>query len=102
VYEVPPPADLKQFMADNNLTGADIAALTGVKPRSARQWVAPPGSKSYRAIPWAAWAMILILTGKKTKDEVFKMVDDWKREIKGWGIFEKGVAGRPLKEGRDD
>jgi hypothetical protein len=102
MYDIPGPDELKRFMIDNNLTGADLAALTGVKPRSARQWVAPPGSKSARAIPWAAWAMILILTGKKTKDEIFKLVDGWKKEIKGWGLFERGTAGRPVKEGKDE
>ena len=98
VYEIPSPDELRKFMNENNMTGADLAALTGVKPRSARQWVSPPGSKSSRAIPWAAWAILLILTGKKTKKEVFKMVDDWKRTEKGRGIFERGTAGRPAKE----
>ena len=98
MYEIPGPDEIKKFMADNNLTGADLAALAGVKSRTARSWVAPPGSKSAREIPWAAWMMILILTGKKTKKDVFKMVDDWKRQVKGRGIFERGAAGRPVKD----
>jgi len=102
MYEIPGPEELKKFMVENNLTGADLAALTGVKPRSARQWVSPPEKKSARAIPWAAWAMILILTGKKTKDEIFSLIDGWKRETKGRGLFERGAVGRPAKEGKDE
>jgi len=98
MYEIPAPDELRQFMITNNLTGADIAALAGVTPRAARRWVEPANTKGWRPIPWAAWAMIQILTGKKTKDEIFSLVDSWKRETKGWGIFEKGAAGRPPKD----
>ena len=98
MYETPSPEEIRKFMQENELTGADLAALSGVKPRTARQWVAPLGSKSFCKIPWAAWMMILILTGKKTKKEVFEMVDNWKRAEKGRGIFERGTAGRPAKE----
>jgi hypothetical protein len=99
MYETAKPEELRRFMADNNLTGADLAALTGVNPRTARRWVAPADQKGAIPIPWAAWTIILILTGKKTKDEILQLVDGWKREIKGMGLFERGVAGRPLKEG---
>jgi len=98
MYEIPSSDELRKFMNENNMTGADLAALTGVKPRSARQWVAPPGSKSWRAIPWAAWAILQILTGKITKKDLLKQVDTWKREIKGLGLYERGAAGRPAKD----
>jgi len=98
MYEIPGPDEIRKFMFDNNLTGADIAALAGVKSRTARSWVAPPGSKSAREVPWAAWMMILLLTGKTTKKDIFKMVDNWKRETKGRGIFERDPRGRPVKD----
>jgi len=102
MYEVPGPDELRKFMFSNDLTGADIAALSGVTPRAARRWVEPVNTKGWRPIPWAAWAMILILTGQKTKDEIFSLVDGWKKEIRGRGLFERGVAGRPPKEGKND
>jgi len=98
MYETPSPEEIRKFMQENELTGADLAALSGVSPRAARRWVEPENQKGRRAIPWAAWMMILILTGKKTKKEVFEMVDNWKRAEKGYGIFERGTAGRPAKE----
>lgn len=98
MYEIPTPDELKKFMIENNLTGADVAALSGVTPRAARRWVEPAGTKGWRPIPWAAWAMVLMLTEKKTKDEIFNLVDGWKKEIKGRGLFERGTAGRPAKE----
>jgi len=97
MYEIPSSDELRKFMNENNMTGADLAALTGVKPRTARQWVAPIGSKSFCKIPWAAWAILLILTGKTNKKELLKQVDAWKREIKGLGLYERGTAGRPAK-----
>jgi len=95
MYETPSPEELKKFMVDNNLTGADVAALAGVSARTARHWIEPVNTKGWRSMPWAAWAMILLLTGKKTVDEILKTVDNWKRETRGWGLFERGPAGRP-------
>ena len=99
MYDTPAPEELKRFMIDNNLTGADIAALAGVTPRAARRWVEPAEQKGSRPIPWAAWTMILLLTGKKTKEEIEKQVDKWKKEKTSRGLYERGTAGRPPKEG---
>jgi hypothetical protein len=95
MYETPTPEQLKIFMVENNLTGADIAALTGVKPRAARRWVAPVNQKGAAPIPWAAWVLILLLTGKAKKDDLLKKIEAWKSEQTGRGIFERGRAGRP-------
>jgi len=100
MYETPRPEEIKKFMVDNNLTGADVAALTGVKPRAARRWVQPENHKGAAPIPWAAWAMLQILTGKKTKDDFLKIIDKWKKKEIGRGLFERGAAGRPPKEGK--
>jgi hypothetical protein len=102
MYEIPTPEELKKFMADNNLTGADIAALTGVSPRAARRWVAPVSQKGSRVIPWAAWAMILLLTGKKSIDYFLRVIDKWKKKEAGRGLFERGNAGRPPRESNDE
>lgn len=97
MYETPTPEQLKEFMQKNNLTGADIAALTGVNARTARRWVAPADQKGARPIPWMAWAMIQMLTGKTAKEEFLKLIDQWKAEKIGRGLFERGNAGRPPK-----
>jgi hypothetical protein len=48
-------------------------------------------------IPWAAWALIQILTGKVSKDEYLKKISAWKAESMGRKLFERGNAGRPPK-----
>jgi len=100
MYETPTPDKLKSFMVDNDLTGADIAALTGVNPRTARRWIAPPDQKGARPIPWSSWALILLLTGKMSVDNLFAMISKWKAETAGRGLFERSKAGRPIKDGK--
>jgi hypothetical protein len=102
VYEIPGPGELKKFMVENNLTGADVAALTGVTPRAARRWVQSAESKGARPIPWAVWAIMQIFTGKKKPKDYLTLIDGWKREGIGRGLYERGTAGRPPKEGKDD
>jgi len=99
MYETPRPEEIKKFMVKKNLTGADISALAGVNPRTVRRWVQPENHKGAAPIPWAAWAILQILTGEKTKDDYLKLINKWKKEGIGRGLFERGVAGRPPKEG---
>ena len=101
MYEVPAPEELKSFMLKNNLTGADIAALTGVNPRTARRWVAPADQKGARPIPWSDWILILVLTGKMDIESVLKMISQWKAEKAKTmrPLFERSKAGRPIKDG---
>jgi len=99
MYNTPSPEQVKEFMAENNLTGADIAALTGVNDRTARRWVAPAGQKGAQPISWACWTLILLLTEKKSVTEAAGEISQWKAQKKGRGLFERGVAGRPRKEG---
>jgi hypothetical protein len=98
MYETPTPEEFKDFILKNNLTGADISALTGVNARTARRWIQPVDQKGAISIPWAAWALILILTGKIPKDDFLKMIDKWKEEKTSRGLFERGNAGRPPKK----
>jgi hypothetical protein len=98
MYDIPTPEEFRGFMTKNNLTGADIAALVGVDARTARRWVAPADQKSARPIPWAAWALIQILTGTASKNEYLKKINVWKTESIGRKLFERGTAGRPKLE----
>ena len=97
MYETPTSEELRGFMQDNNLTGADIEALTGVAPRTARQWVEPSTLKSTSSIPWAAWTLINILLGKLDKKAILESIDRWKTEKTGRGLFKRSNAGRPPK-----
>jgi hypothetical protein len=95
MYETPSPDELRNFMSEKNLTGADVSALTGVIPRTARYWVSPAKRKYPHIIPWAAWALLQILTGEKTKEEVISLIDQWKKDEVGRGLYERGIGGRP-------
>jgi len=94
-YETPSPEELRKFMLKNNLTGADISALTGVIPRTARYWVSSAKHKYPHFIPWAAWALLQILTGEKTKEDFLSLIDQWKKDEDGRGLRERGIGGRP-------
>jgi len=100
MYEVPSPDELKKFMYENNLTGADIAALTGVNPRTARRWVAPSDQKGAKPIPWSDWVLVLLLTGKKDIASIIKSISEWKAERTKFTrpLFERANSGRPIKE----
>jgi hypothetical protein len=97
MYEIPTPEEIKKFMVEHDLTGVDMAALSGVNPRTARRWVAPADQKGAIPIPWAAWALIQILTGKISKNEYLKEISAWKAESTGRKLFERGTVGRPPK-----
>ena len=71
------------------------------RPRAARRWVAPIDQKGAAPIPWAAWALIQILTGKQKPDEILKKINEWKKEGIGRGLYERGKAGRPPKSALD-
>jgi len=44
---------------------------------------------------------VQILTGKKTKKNSLELIDSWKKGKLGRGLFERGSAGRPSKEGQN-
>jgi len=94
LYEVPSHEEIKGFMAANNLTGMDMAALAGVSPRTVRHWLSPAG-KGNRSIPWATWVLIQLLTGKINKAELVKSINQWKKEKTGIALFKRGSPGRP-------
>jgi hypothetical protein len=98
MYDVPSPEEIRAFMIENALTGADMAALTGVESRTARRWVAPADQKGAIPIPWAAWALIGILTGKTTRADLLERISQWKADRTGRKLYERGPAGRPMAE----
>jgi hypothetical protein len=85
MYEIPTPEELRSFMVSNNLTGADVSALTGVDPRTARRWIA---YKNHRPIPWASWTLLLLFTKNTTEEKLLELISQWKAE--------KTKSSRPL------
>ncbi len=59
-YEAPTPEQVRE--AFKGYTGAEIAAMLGVDPRTVRRWMQEDGASGAREIPYAAWRLFLILT----------------------------------------
>ena len=102
MYETPAPKALRAFMAEKNITGADLAALAGVSLRTARSWIKSADNKAARSIPWAAWTLILILTGKQSPETVFAQISAWKKEQMERNLYEREKGGQPPKTGAAD
>lgn len=57
----PPTSDeIKALIQSQDWTNGDVSRLVGVGPRSVRRWYAPEGTSGHRAIPFAAWALLVI------------------------------------------
>ena len=102
MYNIPTPEELRLFMQNNKLTGADIAALTGVNPRTARRWIQPSEQKGAKKILWAEWALILLLLKKMNIETLLTTLEKWKAEKTGRKLFERSNAGRPVKEAQGE
>lgn len=59
-FEQPTPEQVRE--AFEGYTGAEIAEMLGVDPRSVRRWLQEEDASGARAIPYAAWRLFLILT----------------------------------------
>jgi len=70
MYSVPSPEELREWIRDHELTVARAGALVGVDARAARRWTAPDTQAGHRAMPWAAWALLRLMVGAATIDEV--------------------------------
>lgn len=75
MYDVPKPEEIRAFLKKYNLTGSAAAKLVGVDSRTVRKWTSPRDAVSSRKIPWSAWALLRLMVGDKTNDEI-------KQEIK--------------------
>lgn len=76
MYSVPSPEELREWIRGHELTVARAGALVGVDARAARRWTSPRDSASYRTIPWAAWALLRLMMGEATIEEIHAEVDD--------------------------
>lgn len=62
----PTHADIRAVTQRYKLTGAAVAQLTGVLPRTVRKWLAPPEVANHAPMPYAAWRLLLIEVGLVT------------------------------------
>jgi hypothetical protein len=77
MYSSPNHVQLREFMAEYGLTGADVAKAVGIDSRSVRRWTAPQDQAGARSMPWAAWMLLQLYVGAITVDEYRK---DYRRE----------------------
>jgi hypothetical protein len=62
-FVAPTHLDIRAVTQHYKLTGAAVAQLTGVLPRTVRKWLAPPEVANHAPIPYAAWRLLLIEVG---------------------------------------
>lgn len=62
-FVAPTHADLRALARRYELTGAAVARITGVLPRTVRKWLASPEVANHSPIPYAAWRLLLIESG---------------------------------------
>lgn len=62
-FVAPTHSDVRALTRRYSLTGATVARITGVLPRTVRKWLASPEVTNHTAIPYAAWRLLLIETG---------------------------------------
>lgn len=59
-YEPPTSNQVRILLKQLNLTGAEAADIVGVHSRTVRKWTADESTANHRAIPYAAWRLLLI------------------------------------------
>jgi hypothetical protein len=69
--KAPSAAYLKQFKTLKGLTGARMALLIGVAPRSVRDWLFGD-----RRIPLSAWRLLRLMTREAEVDDIFREIED--------------------------
>lgn len=70
--KVPAPEEFRAFLTANNLTGSQAARLVGKDSRAIRRYTAPEDQSGARSMQWDTWALLRILTGSATKEEILK------------------------------
>lgn len=65
-FVAPTYIDVRAVTQRYKLTGAAVARITGVLPRTVRKWHASPAVANHAPIPYAAWRLLLIEAGLVT------------------------------------
>lgn len=72
MYNKPSPDAIKEFMGRHTLTGSELGKLCGVNSRTVRRWIAPESIQGHWDMPGAAWALVRILCGDATPQEIIE------------------------------
>lgn len=59
-YTPPTPAEIRELLRSQGLSGSVAATLIGVTPRAIRYWLADPDQPGHRRIPYAAWRLLIL------------------------------------------
>ena len=65
---VPSPDEIRDMLKKHKLTREQASNLLHVSLRTMHNWLAPIGTVNYRAMPLAAWELLLIKLGEKEVD----------------------------------
>lgn len=66
--EAPSPDEIRAMLKKHKLTREQASSLLHVSLRTMHNWLAPAGTVNYRAMPLAAWELLLIKLGEKEVD----------------------------------
>ncbi|TQK07839.1 transcriptional regulator [Herbaspirillum sp. SJZ107] len=73
-FVAPTYTDVRALTQRYKLTGAAVARITGVLPRTVRKWHAPPETTNHSPIPYAAWRLLLIEAGAVAPTGIEKLI----------------------------
>lgn len=78
-YTQPTPAEIRELLRVQELSGSVAANLIGVTPRAIRYWLADPCQPGHRQIPYAAWRLLLIETERFNRVDIPISITDSQR-----------------------
>jgi|GEM_PF-4478624 len=70
MYKVPSPEEFREFLSRKGLTGSQAARLVGKESRAIRRYAAPETQPGARSIQWDTWALLRILTGDASREDI--------------------------------
>ena len=62
-YRTPTIDEIRDFQKSHELSGGDIARITGVKNDRVRYWMTK-NPRAWKEIPYSCWRLLLIETGE--------------------------------------
>lgn len=80
MYKVPTSAEFRDFLKERDLTGSEAARLVGKEPRAIRRYAAPEEQPGARAIQWDTWALLRIMSGAATVEDIRAEIEESNRE----------------------
>jgi hypothetical protein len=69
MYSTLSPEKFRDWLKDNELSGAEAARIVGTDSRTIRRYTAPPDQPGARALPWAVWALLRLYVGELSVDQ---------------------------------